>query len=72
MARKQTSDRVSRIAARVLQRLNGLPAKMELASGDWESPLSWVTVGEARALAASCLSQDEHRGKRPAKRRGRK
>jgi hypothetical protein len=68
-ARRETSDRVSRIAAQVMQRLKGLPAKMELASNDWESPLSWVTVGEVRALAGSALSQDQTPGKRAPKKR---
>jgi len=63
-AKKQTGDRVSRIAAKVMQRLARLPAKLELGSGDWDLPLAWITVGEARALAASALSQDEVRGPR--------
>jgi hypothetical protein len=56
----QTSDRVSAIAARYVN----MPAKK----------LAMMTTGEAgvvladiRALAASCLAQDEYRGQRKKK-----
>lgn len=61
---RRTSDRVARISGQVLQRIKGLPAKTELTTNDWEQPLAWVTVGEARAMAASLLNQDEHAGRR--------
>lgn len=69
MTKKQTSDRVSRIAARVLRRLEGFHESLPACV------LSGATVKDLRALAASCLSQDETKGKRtrrPAKRRARK
>jgi hypothetical protein len=69
---RQTSDRVSRIAARLLE--------------NWEVQKQWntgtfkrlksdpcdITWGDALALAASCLAQDQVKGKRVTKRRGRR
>lgn len=59
-AKKQTSSRVSRIAARIL----ATTPRAKL----------WVfRVSDVRALAASCLSQDETRGQQAkSKRRARK
>jgi len=63
--RKETSDRVSTIAAKVLRRAEGWPLNSRVAAlpGPYESLCS---LGELVALAASCLSQDEQ-----GKRRGR-
>jgi len=52
MAKKETSDRVSSIAAKVLK---------------GKKP----TAAEAKSLAGSVLSQDETKGKRRAKKKGR-
>jgi hypothetical protein len=61
---------VSKIAARVLRKIG--PVVAGQVSGD-SFPVSWhdgVTLGEVRALAASCLAQDEVKGlRKPAKRR---
>jgi hypothetical protein len=56
-ARKQTSDRVSRIAAKIL----ATPPDPRLVILFATTRITWR---EVRALAASCLSQDEVRGKR--------
>lgn len=61
-AKKQTGDRVSKIAARVMREWERQsnyefwPAK--------KSEQSSVTWSDVLALAASCLAQDETRGKR--------
>jgi hypothetical protein len=55
--RRRTSDRVSRIAGRVLRWLGDAPA----SSAIWFEGVR-ITVGQVRSLAASCLAQDEHRG----------
>lgn len=60
-AKKQTSDRVSRIAGRVLAQFEGVAAGTAVWNY-WKG--GRLTVGELRALAASCLSQDETKGKR--------
>ena len=52
--RRETSDRVSRIAGRTLAALGEFRA----------SDLVLFRVGDARALAASCLAQDQTKGKR--------
>lgn len=51
--RKQTSDRVSRVAGKLLQRWKERPA------GLLKRHTVGLTWGDALALAASCLSQDE-------------
>lgn len=62
-AKKQTSDRVSRIAAANMRMLQLNPSER------WFG----VTRGDLRALCGSVLSQDETKGKRkPAKRRAAK
>lgn len=68
MTKKQTTDRVSRIAARLLAKykqigLGGHDEGWFVLAGD---NVKW---GAVAALAASVLSQDEVKGKRPAKRR---
>lgn len=66
VTRKQTSDRVSRIAARMMKRMG--------KRGTYRVSLEWLNAHGAvvaeldvtrdtRALAASCLSQDETKGK---------
>lgn len=69
-ARKQTSDRVSRIAGRVLERLKefgpGRSSSVYLLPGPlWRM----CSAHELKALAASCLGQDETKGKRKARRK---
>lgn len=65
-ARKRTSDGVSRIAGKVLRILqNDKPHDVlvcEFPLGDPKSEK--ITVADVKALAASCLSQDEVKGKR--------
>ncbi len=63
--KKQTSDRVSGIASRVLAKLKRQPRGMPTCL----SMLTEITPAEVRALAASCLSQDETNGKRAVKKR---
>lgn len=62
-----TSDRVSRIAGRVLASLRPWPARAPIYVLGVR-----LTVGDVRALAASCLAQDETRGPRKSKRKARK
>ena len=57
--RKQTTQRVSRIAGSVLQQLEGESSKTRM----WTWNGGTITIGDVRALAASCLSQDERKGK---------
>jgi len=65
-ATKRTSDRVSRIAASLLNEM----ATSERDWGRMRATDTWAwPVGKLKALAASCLAQDEHRGKRKAKRK---
>ena len=54
-ARKKTSDRVSSIAARVLS-ADDLPGRAVIM---YRGDRVLLTVADLRALAASCLSQDE-------------
>lgn len=72
MARKQTSSRISTLAARVLNSLD-YPKRVPLYV--FGLPCG-ISVGEVRALAASALSQDETKGnakpKKRAKRKQRK
>jgi hypothetical protein len=67
--RKQTGDNVSVIASRVLRVFQGV------SDEQLDSVLSMggdrFTFRELRALAASCLSQDELKGQSPAKARKR-
>ncbi len=70
MTRKQTSDRVSRIAARVLAKCRSeyTAAADQLGLADkWYEEI--VTIGELKALCASVLSQDETKGKRKKRRK---
>ena len=60
---RRTSDRVSTIAANLMS--DARKAKKEWGSGAWISALA----SDVLALAGSCLTQDEHRGKRKAKRK---
>ena len=68
MTKKQSSDRVSRIAAKLLAKYKSM-----VVSGiqkDWlVVPSDGVHWGDLATLAGSCVSQDEHRGKRPTKKR---
>jgi hypothetical protein len=66
---KRTSDRVSAIAARVLRKI-GTVVSGEVSDDEFYLGFAdRVTYGEVRALAASCLAQDEVKGKRPKKKR---
>ena len=71
MATKETSDRVSGIAGKVLRVLRAarLPK-------DWvvlaDLQRGAVSVGDVKTLAASCLTQDTTKGKRPAKRKAKR
>jgi hypothetical protein len=62
--KRETSDRVSKIAAKVLAKLkdcdDGCPVCVA------------VSFPELKALAASCLNQDQTKGKRPAKRKAKR
>lgn len=60
---KETSDRVSRIAAEVLAGLKGVPGGVAFTLRGRES-LRVLWVADIRALADSCLSQDTTKGKR--------
>ncbi len=60
VARKETSDRVSRIAAKVMARA----AKVGGGTRPSCIPCYLATATEIRALAASCLVQDTTKGKR--------
>ena len=59
-ARKQSSDRVSTLAARLLRILDGAPANAELQFYH-EAKLRWVSVraGDVRSVSASAMGQDE-------------
>lgn len=54
--RKATSDRVSRIAGRYLRGLATVPKGLLVRTVE-------VDVRDLKALCASCLSQDETRGR---------
>lgn len=60
---KQTSDRVSRIAAKTMALLKGERSTWLVCMAHG------VRVSDVRALAASCLSQDETKGKRKSAKR---
>jgi hypothetical protein len=62
---RRTSDRVSRIAAKVLQAVR-YREEMGDTAGTRATFLGGmsITLGDLKALAASCLAQDEHRGAR--------
>jgi hypothetical protein len=65
---RQTSDRVSRIAAKVLRKLADEPGKnlvfpLENGLGCIDAGDVICTVAEFKALAASCLNQDQTPGK---------
>lgn len=71
--KKQTGDRVSKIAGRVLERLKerkrNLPINVRRTNapvGIWtdQGTYDFARVRDIEALAASCLSQDEVKGKR--------
>jgi hypothetical protein len=59
---KRTSDRVSTIAGRVLGKLDG-------DTSLWVTMFHGLKIRDVRALAASCLAQDEAKGKRAKKKR---
>ncbi len=54
--RKATSDRVSRIAGMYLRAIATIPKGLQI------TPVE-VAVGDLKALCASCLSQDETKGR---------
>lgn len=62
-ARKQTGDRVSRIAARVMKRW-GQNQREAKFWRDRKSDMARLTWSEALALAGSAMGQDETKGKR--------
>ena len=68
--KKQSSPRLSSLAARVMRELDDKPAGKWLSYDDGIIPFSVLTVGELRSLCASVLTQDEVKGTR--KRRVRK
>jgi hypothetical protein len=59
-ARKQTSQRVSSLAARTLRKLDGVPGG-ELLRFYNEAALHWVNVkvADVKAICASAMGQDE-------------
>lgn len=59
-ATRQTSDRVSSIAGRLLAHLTGLELDTPLV-------ILGCSLRDLRALAGSALNQDETKGKRPKK-----
>jgi hypothetical protein len=71
---RQTSDRVSRIAAKWLDRLKGASDLVieYRKRGTLYSRVVKADLSDLRALAASCLSQDQTKGPRVTKRRGRR
>ena len=64
---KQTSDRESAAASRVMRGL-GSPrtSRVELVVLNRHGQIMWrkTITGDVRAIAASCLVQDETKGKR--------
>lgn len=56
--RKQTSDRVSSIAATLIAHLDGCSSHWKVTKEDG------LTVGDVRAVCMSVLAQDEVKGKR--------
>lgn len=66
---KQTSDRVSRIAAKVLGRTRGMSRREWVCVHGPLALLAILRLEELRTLAASALSQDETPGKRKPKKR---
>lgn len=63
MTKKQTSDRVSRLAAKWLKNLKHGPT-----SAEWGYWLTDTEMAQLRAICASVLSQDEVKGKRKKRR----
>jgi hypothetical protein len=63
--KRETSDRVSRIAARLLRAMKARPWLTVLLADDFTQK---DITRNVKALAASCLNQDQTKGKRPAKR----
>jgi hypothetical protein len=61
---KQTTDRVSRIAARYLATFARLKKANKLGDNSRVLGTDGVRWSDLAALAASCLSQDETKGKR--------
>jgi len=59
--KRETGDAVSSLAARVLRELGDEPGGSYLRSGDG---MIYLYVRQVRTLAASCLSQDQTKGKR--------
>jgi hypothetical protein len=68
---KQTTDRVSKIAGRLLRQLTRICSDPLLGAPKWlyDDGRTRVRLTDVGALAASCLSQDETKGKRKAKRK---
>jgi hypothetical protein len=64
--KRETSDRVSKIAAKVLANIKAFDAT------DGCPVCMVVTLAELKALAGSCLVQDTTKGKRPAKRKAKR
>jgi hypothetical protein len=62
---RRTGDRVSRIAAKVLRAVR-YREEIGDSAGTRATFLGGmsITLGDLKALAASCLAQDEHRGAR--------
>jgi len=76
VAKKRSGTKASTIAGRVLAQLaecNGrrhLTTIVQIGRGDFTTV--GITVADLRTLAASVLSQDEVKGQKPKKRRGRR
>lgn len=56
--KKQTSDRVSRTAACIIDKLEGMRPEDHVRLSDW------ITVRDVRSVCMSVLSQDEVKGRR--------
>jgi hypothetical protein len=69
--KRETGDDVSAIASKVLRvlRATRLPKDWVVVT---DLKRHSVSVGDLRSVAASCLAQDETKGKRPAKRKAKK
>jgi hypothetical protein len=62
---RRTGNRVSSIAGRAQSVLQDRDDGEELAQAfDAKGKIKTLTVGDVRAMAGSCLVQDEHRGTR--------
>ncbi len=63
MAKKQSSDKASRLAAKWLRALKQEPGQTE----DYELILDCTDIAELSTICASVLAQDEVKGPRKAK-----